>query len=396
MHTVAFDGQMGASGDMLLGALIAGGADPSALEPVERALDLEYRIDTRVTRGIESTDVTVEPSSTQHSRTVPQVRAIINELAIPEAARNNALAAYTLLAEAESAVHGTEIEETHFHEVGADDAIADIVGVALLLHELDPDEIVVGPLSTGSGEVRTSHGTYPIPPPAVTEILIRSELTVRSGPVDGELLTPTGAAILGAMATPLETLPPMGVDAVGYGVGDQEFPTRPNVIRALIGTQKGQLTREDITVLETNLDDATPELLGHLQDRLKEVGALDVTIVPTTMKKSRPGHLVKVVTSPSDAERVAAHLAQETGTLGVRAVPSTHRWVAGRRIEPVECEIDGTNVTVDVKIATDESGTIIDRSAEFDQAATLAAELGRPVREVIQAAEAAAKQLETD
>ena len=413
MVTVALDGQMGASGDMVLGALLAAGADPRALEPIEAAIDVRFDIDRVIAHGIESTDVSVRgthdeehesphgherehdhdhPHAEGHGphRSYPEVVSIVEAMDLPSAVTERAIGAFTLLGEAESAVHGTALSETHFHEVGADDAIADVTGAALLLADLDADQLIIGPLSVGEGEVDTSHGTYPVPPPAVAEILSRSSLSMRGGPVEAELLTPTGAAILGAMGTGVDVLPPMDVAGVGYGAGTKTFPTRPNVLRALVGTQQGTFHRESICVLETTVDDVTPEVLGHLQSALESAGALDISILPTTMKKSRPGHHVSVIANPADEARVARALAVETGTLGVRSTPSTHRWIAEREFESVTIDIDGTHYEGSVKIATDADGAVIDRSAEYNDAARIAAAAGCPIRAVMRQLEDAA------
>ncbi len=394
MQTVAFDGRMGASGDMLLGALIGAGADPALLEPIEAAIDVSYEIGHRSSHGIEAVDVRVL-GSTGHAeghgphRSYTEVRSIVQGMGLPDHVTALAIEAFRLIADAEAAVHGSTVEDIHFHEVGADDAIADITGTAALLADLAPDRVVTGPVAVGSGEVRTSHGVYPVPPPAVAEIAARSQLTIREGPVEGELLTPTGAALLATVAEPIEPLPALDIEALGYGVGDRSFPDRPNVLRALVGTTTGSLRREDIAVLETHIDDASPEVLGHLQKRLRDAGARDVAIAPVTMKKSRPGHLVKVVVDPADEMRIARMLAAETGTLGVRAGAATHRWVAERSLRTVTITLDGQRHEIDVKVATDDRGEVFDVSAEYDDAAAIADQSGLPVREVIRRAETA-------
>ncbi|MFB6178414.1 MAG: nickel pincer cofactor biosynthesis protein LarC [Halorientalis sp.] len=420
MRTLAFDGRMGASGDMLLGALLAAGADRDALEPVEDAdaLDVGYQVSEVEKNGISATAVDVVLTDGGHDhdhshdhdhghshdhdhshaeghgphRSYEEVIDIVDSLALPAGVRADAKAVFEILGEAEAAVHGTDLAETHFHEVGADDAIADVVGVCLLLDDLDPERVVTTPLATGGGEVDIDHGTYPVPTPATVEIAERADWSLRGGPVDAELLTPTGAAILAHFAKGVETLPPLRVESSGYGAGDYDFAQRPNVLRALVGDGSGGLRKDAITVLETNVDDVPPEILGGLQETLADAGARDVSIVPLTMKKSRPGHLVKVITRPEDAERVARRLAEETGTLGVREHGAGHRWMADREIETVEISLGGTDFEVDVKIASDQSGRIFDVSAEYDDALAVARETDRPVREVMQRAENAVEK----
>ncbi|EMA39311.1 hypothetical protein C447_07333 [Halococcus hamelinensis 100A6] len=426
---------MGASGDMVCAALIAAGAEPSVLEPVEEVLDVRYRIGTTAKNGITATTVDVllddggqdrdehgdehshgdhdhphdghEHSHGEHghshgdhahdghthaegagpSRSYAEVVELVESMGLPAGVGTDAKAVFEVLGRAEAAVHGTDLAETHFHEVGADDAIADVVGAALLLDDLDVERVVTTPVATGGGEVEMSHGTYPIPTPAVVEVAERASWALRGGPVEAELLTPTGAAILAHFAEGVERLPTLDLDGSGYGAGDKDFPEHPNVLRTLVGEGRGSLTPDEIRVLETTLDDATPELLGGLHESLKEAGARDVSVFPTTMKKSRPGHLVQVIVKPEDAERVARELAVETGTLGVRETGARHRWIAERAFETAEIEVDGTTYEITVKVASDSAGEVYDVSAEYDEATAVAAESGVPVREVMRRAE---------
>ncbi len=400
MRTLAFDGRMGASGDMLLGALLGAGADRDALEPVEAGLPVTYEVTTTDRQGVAATAVTVvndgeggkSPDAEGHGprRRYTEVVDIVDGLDLPAPVEDDALAIFERLGESEASIHDTTVSETYFHEVGADDAIADVVGTCLLLANLDVNSVVTGPVAAGNGEVETSHGTYPVPTPAVIELAAGADWTLESGPVDGELLTPTGAAILAEVATGVGSLPAMTVEASGYGAGSRDVEGRPNVLRATVGDHTGSLAREPITVLETNVDDVSPELLGSLQETLVDAGAVDVTVVPTTMKKSRPGHLVRVVTAPADAERVAERLATETGTLGVREHGSGHRWVADREERTVDLEIDGTAYTVGVKVGR-AGDDVFDISAEFDDALAVARETDRAVKEVMRLAETAAR-----
>ena len=467
MRTVAFDGRMGASGDMLLGALLAAGADRTVLEPIEEALGVRYELESVTKCGISATSVDVlltglgvederssaldEPTrdhgddcdhedapahnlddapahdhgdvparghdhSHDHShdhdhdhvhdhdhshdhahaegagphRTYPEVVELVEGMGLDPVVESDAKAVFRLLGEAEASVHGTDLEETHFHEVGADDAIADVTGAITLLADLGADRVVTTPLSAGGGEVRSSHGVYPVPVPAVVEIATRASFELRGGPVERELLTPTGAAILGHVADPVTSLPALSVAAVGYGAGSMDLPEHPNVLRVLVGEATGELVPEELTVLETNVDDVTPEVLGGLHDTLADAGARDVSIVPLTMKKSRPGHLVRVVVRPEDAAAVARKLAVETGTLGVRAGPTTHRWIATRNVRTVSVQVGDETYDVDVKVATDDAGAILDVSAEYDDASAVASTTGRPIREIMRRAEDAA------
>ncbi|EMA32772.1 hypothetical protein C444_06106 [Haloarcula japonica DSM 6131] len=429
---------MGAAGDMLLGALLAAGADREALSPVEDALDIEYaasevdrcgiaatRVDVLLTDAASDADGSHDHAHDDHSgshshdhdeghghtkdddahshahgdhdhthaeghgpsRTYAEVVELVEGMDLPKAVSADALAIFEILGEAEASVHGTDLDGTHFHEVGADDAIADIVGACLLLDDLDVDRVVTTPLSTGGGTVEMSHGTYPVPTPAVVEIAEQADWSLQGGPIDRELVTPTGAAILAHIAEGTESLPSLDVEASGYGAGGWDLDDRPNVLRALVGDGAGQLRRDEITVLETNVDDVSPEVLGDLQRTLPDVGARDVSIVPTTMKKSRPGHIVKVICKPEEAERVARRLAEATGTLGVRESGAGHRWVADREYETVVLSVDGEQFEVTVKIASDTDGTVFDVSTEYDDAAAVADATDLPVREIQRRAE---------
>jgi hypothetical protein len=210
--------------------------------------------------------------------------------------------------------------------------------------------------------------------------------------VEAELLTPTGAALLAQFAEGVDSFPPLRVERVGYGAGGYDFPEHPNVLRATVGESSGSLVRDEVRLLETNLDDATPETLGSLQKTLADAGARDVTVVPTTMKKARPGHLVKVVVKPDDVERVARRLALETGTLGVRDSGVSHRWVAERWFVTATLLEDDERHPVAVKLASDAEGTVYDVSAEHDDAQAVAHETGLAVREVARRAESTARE----
>ena len=452
MRTLVFDGRTGAAGDMICAALIAAGADPEALSVVEGALPVRYEVGETTKNGIRATTVDVllddaddggatgnegaDDHGHEHShghghehshthdhddghehthehdhddghaegagvhRSYPEVVALVESMDLPASVESLALDAFERLGRAEASVHGTDLDETHFHEVGADDAIADVVGAVLLINDLDPQRVVTTPVAAGGGEVEMSHGVYPVPAPATTEIASGAEFSVVGGPVDRELLTPTGAAILAALAEGVDRLPPLDVDVVGYGAGDATLPDNPNALRVLVGDggddREGAaagdlddgLVRDEIAVLETNLDDASPEVLGGLQETLSRAGARDVTILPTTMKKSRPGHLVKVVCKPDDAEAVAERLARETGTLGVRQSGASHRWIADRAFETATLSIDGDAHEVSVKVASTADGDVYDVSAEYDDAVAVAEAAGLPIRDVLRRAEA--------
>ncbi len=394
MDTIAFDGRAGAAGDMVLGALLGVGADRDALGPVEEVLDVDYCVESVDRAGVATTRVTVRRDGrvledAGPRRSYAEVVALVESMDLPAGVSADALAAFERLGEAEATVHGTDLDETHFHEVGADDAVADVVGAALLFDDVGADRVVTTPLAPGGGAVETSHGVYPVPAPAVVELATGADWSLRASEGSRELLTPTGAAVLAHHATGVDALPGLQVEGQGWGAGAASPGDRPNALRAVAGASGGSLRRESITVLETNLDDATPEMLGSLHGRLREAGARDVSVLPATMKKSRPGHLVKVVVRPDDADRVARALAAETGTLGVREHGAGHRWVAERRVETTEVDVDGETFEVAVKVATDTDGRLLDASAEHEDALAVARAAELPVREAARRAEAA-------
>ncbi|WP_418286705.1 nickel pincer cofactor biosynthesis protein LarC [Halorubrum sp. DTA46] len=468
MRTLVFDGRTGAAGDMICAALIAAGADPAVLAPVEAHLPVRYEVGETTKNGIRATTVDVllddeaasesfehdrghshdhghghggghdhgheDDHSHDHShdhghghndehaddddehadddhdhaegagvhRSYLEVVALVESMGLPSSVESVALDAFERLGRAEASVHGTDLDATHFHEVGADDAIADVVGAALLLDDLSPERVVTTPVASGGGEVEMSHGVYPVPAPATTEIATEAGFALTGGPMNRELLTPTGAAILAAVAEGVDAIPQIDVEASGYGAGDATFESHPNVLRVLVGDggtaaadarrsdvhgHSHGLVHDDVAVLETNLDDAAPEVLGGLQETLKRAGARDVTVVPTTMKKSRPGHLVTVICKPADAEAVAERLARETGTLGVRQSGATHRWIAERDFETATLTVDGDAYEVSVKVASTADGEVYDVSAEYDDAAAVAEATGVPLRDVLRRAE---------
>lgn len=389
METLAVQASMGASGDMLLGMLIDLGGDREVLDTIERGLGVTYSVERVDRAGVTATNVTIEGAESTH-RTATDVIDIITDLDLGSSVTTRSLAIVDRLARAEAKVHGTDPEEVHFHEVGADDAIADICGAVVLTETLSSPRVLITPIRTGHGDVDMAHGTYQIPPPAVIELAAEADWAIQEGPVKGELLTPTGAAILAEIAEGVSYLPAMHIERVGYGAGDRSYSERPNVLRGMFGTVRGALPRDEVTLLETVIDDTTPEILGSLQSTLAEDGVRDVTILPATMKKSRPGHLLQVIVDPSAAKAVARRLAEETGTLGVREIPMRHRWLANRRLEVVAIELEGQTYEVRVKVATDDAGDIVDISAEYDDALEIASRVGLPIREVCRRVESVA------
>lgn len=384
----------GVAGDMLLGALLDAGADLDAVREQLAALPVDgWALDAEpVLRGrIAATRAAVHAPEGHHHRTFADVRAIVEGAgpALPARVRRRALAAFAALAEAEAALHRVPVDEVHFHEVGALDAIVDVVGTCAALEVLGVDEVWTSPVATGHGTTAAAHGALPVPAPATVRLL--EGVPVVGVDVACELATPTGAALVRTLAAGRHgPPPPMVVTASGHGAGTRELPDRPNVVQAVLGTAAGvaggssdrspAVEAEALAVVETNVDDVTGEVLAHAVDALLAAGALDAWVTPIVMKKGRPAHTVSALARPADAARIAELLARETGTLGVRT-SLIERRAAVRTAGHVE--VGGHRIRVKVTAA----GRV---KVEHDDAARAAAALGEPLRSVLARAEAAA------
>ena len=378
----------GIAGDMALGSLVDAGADLALVERELVGLPIGgWSIEaTPVLRaGLACTQVQVRARDTQVVRTHAHIVGLITEARLAERARRRALAAFSRLAEAEGRLHRRPPSQVHFHEVGAVDAIIDIVGTCVALELLGVDEVRASPVAQGSGMVHTSHGTLPVPAPAVVELL-------RGAPTYGttipfELTTPTGAALLATLCAGWGPMPAMELRTSGFGAGSREIDGLPNAVQVVIGTaldpsdvdvEHGQ----PVVVLEANVDDVTGEILGSTVAALMRAGALDAWVTPVTGKKGRPAHVVSVLGDPVAVSRLRQVLADETGTLGIRS-QSWQRWPAERQF----AEVDVGGYPVRVKRGPRRI------KAEHDDAARVAALLRLPVREVARRAEEAAHRL---
>jgi uncharacterized protein (TIGR00299 family) protein len=432
----------GMSGDMFLGALIDAGVPPRVLEETVAALGLGARLEiSRVVRsGISATKVDVwvdgekdlpreefwaqqeqkaaqtpahthhdhghhhehkhssepdvsrtgalaphehsHPHEHAHSRGLTEIREIIGKAAIKETAKRTAIAIFEALGTAEAKIHATSIEDVHFHEVGAVDAMVDIVCAAVGAEELGVDQIICSPLNVGGGMVKCAHGTFPVPAPATVELL--KDAPVYSSGVQAELVTPTGAAILKVLATRFAAFPEMTVGKSGYGAGTREFPGHPNVVRLTVGEAASSLAAktasETVTVLEANLDDLNPQVFGYVMDRLFEEGALDAFGIPVQMKKNRPGMLLTALCKPQDASHLTQLIFTETTTLGIRRRDEV-RQILARRWENV-CTQWGD---VRIKIAS-MNGTVTNYAPEYEDCRRIAAEHRVPLKTVMQEA----------
>jgi uncharacterized protein (TIGR00299 family) protein len=320
---------------MLVGALADAGADQGAIIDAVASLETGAALSfERVRRcGIAATKFHVAFEETHSHRHLPHILGLIERAALPERAKQNACAVFQRLGEAEAAVHQVPIERVHFHEVGAADSIADIVGACVAFELLGVTATVCSPVNVGGGTAQTAHGLLPVPAPA-TASLVSGKPIYSEGPAV-ELTTPTGAALAVTLARDFGVLPPMKISRTGYGAGGRDFPDRANVLRVILGEPTGAPEATTISVLEANIDDLSPQVLAYAMDRLFEQGALDVTLQPVEMKKGRPATLLRVLARPEDREDLARIIFAETSTLGLR-IYSAERRVQERRWVDVE------------------------------------------------------------
>jgi len=384
MTIAYFDCFSGAGGDMIVASLLDAGADAGVLREGLQALGVEsytLSIDKINKQGFAATKflVRLDPQQDQPHRHLHQITKILEESRIAESVKEKAKRIFTRLAEAEAAVHGCSIEKVHFHEVGAVDAMIDVVGAVLALEQLDVDKIICSPVPVGSGTVTCDHGTMPIPAPATAELL--KGIPIAPCEETGELITPTAAAILTTLADSFGSLPEMTISSIGYGAGTRDGQTRPNLLRVMIGQPVSMVEHDSITILETNVDDISPEIVGYCMGRLLDTGALDVYAVPIQMKKSRPGLLLTVLCENDRVSELERILYTETSTLGIRR-RTVQRSKLQRRIETVSTPFGEINV----KIGTGEDIKTV--SPEFEDCKKAALKHKVPLRVVIDAAKA--------
>ena len=373
MKICYFDAFAGISGDMTVGALLDAGADAAALIAAldSLATGAQFTVEKTKRRGIAASKFHVNGTDSKKHRHLPHIVQMIDGAALSERARANAKLVFQKLGESESSVHGTPIEKVHFHEVGAVDSIADIVGACVALDLLGVEAIVCSPVNVGSGTVNTEHGIMPVPAPA-TALLLKGKPIYSRGPAS-ELATPTGAAIVTALAGDFGAMPSLRIESIGYGAGDKDFPEHANVLRAMIGESSGARESTMVEVIEANIDDSTPEVLGWAMEKLLDAGALDVTMQALLMKKSRPGTLLRVLARPEDREKLAGLMMTETSSLGVRFY-SAERRVQARRI----VEVETPHGRARVKVA--ENGAF---APEYEDCRTLARNTGLPLQQIL-------------
>jgi uncharacterized protein (TIGR00299 family) protein len=386
MKLAYFDCFAGISGDMILGALLDAGLDLGEFQEALRGLRLpgyELQAD-KVHKGvIQATDVQVRVSDDTTSRTLADIEAVIRESELSERAKRRGISIFQRLVSAEASVHGASLQEAHLHEVGATDALVDVVGSLLALDLLGVDHVYASPLPLGHGFVTCAHGLLPLPAPATLELL--KGVPIVQLDVEGELVTPTGAAIITGLAREFGPFPHMVVQHIGYGAGKSEFPF-PNLLRVLLGTSDAQTsgTMETAVLLETNLDDMNPELYEHVMQALFDAGALDVFLQPFQGKKNRPGVLLSVLCQPRTEQTLSSLIFSETTTLGIRRV-RLERLCLDREM----VQVDTAYGRVRIKVARLDDG-IVNLSPEYEDCRRLAQETRRPLKEVYAAAQAAA------
>jgi uncharacterized protein (TIGR00299 family) protein len=343
--TCYLDAFSGIAGDMLVGALVDAGADPEAIAAAIGSLDAGAVVSfEKVKRnGLGATHYRVAVEEAKVHRHLSHIVKMIEKAELPPRAKQNAIAVFRRLGEAEAEVHQVPIEKVHFHEVGASDSIADIVGACLALDLLDVDTVLSSPLNVGSGTVETEHGLLPVPAPATARLLEGVPIYARGPEV--ELTTPTGAAVAVTLAKRFGVLPAMKVVRTGYGAGSRDFPRQANVLRVILGEPTGAEEALTVCVIEANIDDLNPQVLAYSTDRLWDFGALDVSLEPIIMKKGRPGHLLRVIAKPEHREAIAQLIFSETSTIGLRFY-SAERRVQARTLREVETQYGKVRVKV--------------------------------------------------
>ncbi len=378
----------GISGDMLLGAMLDAGLPLEGLQSELSRLPLDgYALSAqRVKRaGIAATHAIVDVGPEQEPRTLGDVLEIIERSRLPAVDKEKGSLVFRRLAEAEAAVHGETVEDVHLHDVGAVDAMVDVMGAVIGLRLLGLETLYASALPAGGGEARGPHGRLPVPAPATLQLLASAQAPLRrQDGATGELVTPTGAAIVTTLAR--FERPEMTLERIGYGAGTRDPADRPNVLRLWIGETAGKATRP-MVVIETNIDDMTGEMLAYAVEKLLAAGAADAWMTPVQMKKGRPGVVLSVICSEADEEKLARLLLRETSTLGVRVRP-VHRWEAEREV--LEFESSLGPAAVKVKRMPGEPPTV---APEYEACRRLAERTGLPLADVYRVVQAEAERL---
>jgi len=380
MKIAYFDCSCGASGDMLLASLLDAGMKLDKVREAIFSLGLGKQCSIRsrkvLKNHISATRIIIQPSKErQPPRRLSDIKKIIQDSSLPDEVKTRSIRVFQRLGNVEAKIHRCPIEEIHFHEVGAVDAIVDIVGVLVALRVLDIKQVFASSLPLGSGFTATEHGNLPLPAPATIELL--KGVPVYDSGIRAEMVTPTGAALLTELAEQFGGLPAMKILNVGYGAGSRDIPDRPNIVRVIIGQRndEGIVESDLVGILETNIDDSSPELLGHLMARLLDEGALDVAFFPAQMKKNRPGAKVQVISLPQDTQRLSQIVFEETTTLGIR-VRFEQRWVASRDARI----LDSPWGKIKVKVVKSQGKDVF--VPEYEECRTIASKHKIPLKQV--------------
>lgn len=367
------DAFSGISGDMTVGALLDAGASFDGLNAALTSLGTgaTFRVEKTKRRGIAASKFHVEGGESKSHRHLSHILKMIDAAPLSSRVKQTSSAVFQRLGEAEAKVHAMPLEKVHFHEVGAVDSICDIVGACFCFDALGVDAIWSGPVNLGSGTVNTEHGLLPVPAPATAE-LVTGKPVYSSGP-EMELTTPTGAALVSTLAEHFGVLPAMSISASGYGAGTRDLPGQANVLRVLIGEIQHTPESTTVSIIETNIDDANPQILGYTMERLLENGALDVTLTPIFMKKNRPGTTLTVIAAPENRESLAQLILRETSALGLR-IYTAERRVLARQIT----EVETPHGKVRIKVSA--SGAF---TPEYDDCRRIARETGLPLKQIM-------------
>ena len=387
MKTAFLDAFSGLSGDMIVGALLDAGADLAALDRAMAGLGLNgYRIAARRkdVSGIAAVKFDVEVSAAQPERHLGEILSMIERAAMPPRAALNAAAIFRALGDAEAKVHRTTPDHVHFHEVGAVDSIIDIVGTAWALDQLDVTTLLVSALPMGAGFARSRHGVIPVPAPAPAELLAGFPVRLGDGPA--EMVTPTGAAILKALARPAPPITTFEIERIGYGAGTRDFADRPNVLRIILGRESANFATDELVEIAANIDDLNPQVYGHLSDRLFAAGARDVTLTPAIMKKGRPAVSLAVLADHAARDRLAQIIFTETSSIGLRFHPVSRLKLERKTIE-VETRFGAIRVKVSGPAAA--PATV---APEYDDCQRAALAHDAPLKLVMEEALAAARR----
>jgi len=390
MKILYFDCPMGISGDMFLGALIDLGVDLGMILRELKKLPLggekiEVKTAKEIRHSITGTSFRVKMRESHHHRTFKDIRALIKNSRLSPSVKGLSTSIFKTIAMAEAKIHGISADRVHFHEVGAMDSIIDIVGASVAVTSLGIERFFSSPIPLGTGKVKTMHGTLPVPAPATLEIL--KGVPVRESDVPFELTTPTGAAIVKTLTEAYGSVPDMVMDKIGYGAGKKDFKEAANLLRVVVG-RRGDKREHDggLFILETNIDDMSPQIAGYLMERLFEQGALDVFFTPVTMKKTRPGMLLTVLSTHERKEGLIDTIFDESTSIGVRTYPVDRR-ILERKIVKVRTPWGPVRVKVSLR-----DGAAINIQPEYDDCRAAAANKGVPLKKVMDAAKAAAQE----